>query len=215
MARHPLLIALLWLILAPDLSADEASRRATEWARWSCESSDHRRDLTLFANGTVRLKAGPPGEERMGLGELDPEDLEDYRRKLSAIDLTATDVGGKGPEGDQVELCRVALGLPEEPPFVATYRRFDSPSLALQRVVTILETLLDRVGPPRGEDRLPAGYEPRIGDVLRRVDGARFEVVSFTADGRGVELRGRDLPLIIYVEPAEMARLFEHLEERR
>jgi hypothetical protein len=50
--------------------------------------------------------------------------------------------------------------------------------------------------------------------VLKRTDAQLFEVISFTADNKGVELWGVDQPLTLYVLRAEMAREFVALVRR-
>ena len=62
---------------------------------------------------------------------------------------------------------------------------------------------------------LPAGYVPRAGDILLRADGARFEVSGLTSAGKGVEMRGLDLPLVIYLPVSELGAEFVAVEKRR
>jgi len=51
--------------------------------------------------------------------------------------------------------------------------------------------------------------------VLKRVgDGALFRIVAFTGDGKGVELRGVDLPLEVYVPRDQIRQSFTALASR-
>jgi hypothetical protein len=81
--------------------------------------------------------------------------------------------------------------------------------------VRVAEDIGSRADPRSRDEQLPPGYEPRPGDVLRRVDGALFEIVSFTADNLGVELVGLREPLTLYLPKGELGREFVALERRR
>ena len=60
----------------------------------------------------------------------------------------------------------------------------------------IAQELEKKVTIAKETDDLPADYEPRTGDVLKHAgDGNRYRVVSFTSDGKGVELEGSDQPI--------------------
>ena len=61
---------------------------------------------------------------------------------------------------------------------------------------------------------LPADYVPRAGDVLLRVDEIEFEVVGRTADGRGIEVRGKVQPLSMYLTIDELQRQFVRIVRR-
>src|SRR5215217_1069964 len=73
--RIPALLALA-LLPVPLPAAPPASDRSTEVVRLECASDLGRREVTLFGNGTVRLREGLRGkEEALGLAELDPAEL--------------------------------------------------------------------------------------------------------------------------------------------
>lgn len=188
--------------------------------RFECASDLGRREVTLFGNGTVRLWDGPPGEEEMSLGELDPAALDGYLARLAAEDLSEVPPVLHGVEGDWVEECVLELPwLAERPgsgggaPPTFRFSRYGSLPLTLSRVVAIAAELGEVAEEDRGPG-LPPGYEPRRGDVLVRVDGARFRVVELTADGKGVELEGLEEPLVLYLAPDALGQLFEALEPR-
>ena len=199
----------------------EVSDRSRVLARLDCFNSLHRRELTLFANGTLRLKAGRPGEEGMSLAELGPKELESALALLAEIDLSETDPATAGPEGELVERCLLELKLPDRAPVERRFKRFDSLPLALGRALTVLDGLATGMAEPRGGpgDRrrpgLPVGYEPEPGDLLRHADGTLYEVIAFTADGQGVELQGVDQPLTLYLSRGRLGGEIVELVGRR
>jgi hypothetical protein len=186
--------------------------RSREVLDYRCESELGRRQVTLFANGTVRLWDGLHEAPRMTLGELAPEELQGYLRRLRSEDLSEVDETREGPDGSWVERCRLVLELPGQARRQYAFGRYDSLPLALSALVRVADELGARTLPL---DQLPAGYTPRPGDVLRRADGALFEVVAFTTDGQGVELLGRDQPLTLYLRPDDLRGLFDALVSRR
>jgi len=236
-------VALTVLLAVPPLLAaagDDLSGRDVVLLRRDCASAIHREEVTLFANGTVRLRRGPPGEEEMSLGELPPDEVAALVAALREEDLTEGE-GSGGPEGEWVERCRLELpvlatpGSPPPPgrvprtpaaersprgpaaPVVFTYGRFDSLPLGLSRVAAAVDRLVPRATVRRG---LPAGYRPRPGDVLRRVDGVLFTVVRTTAQlgpegPRGWELQGVVQPLAVYVAESDLPAEFVELVSRR
>lgn len=202
----------LFWILVP-LAADDRSRIVT---RLDCRSEIGHREITLFANGTIRVREGLGEEGTMALGELGPEELRSYLRRLAEIDLSEVPGETGGVEGEWVERCRLELALGEDAGRTMEFSRYDALPLSLQRLRRILEELGDRVSvAEEGVEHLPSGYRPRPGDVLRRADGELFEVRGFTADGRGVELQGIDQPLTLYVAVDDLRGEFVALVSRR
>jgi hypothetical protein len=194
----------------------EVSDRSLERVRLDCITDLGHREVTLFANGTVRLRRGKVGRETMALAELAPDEVEGTLAALSEIDLSETDPRTTGPSGAWVERCRLVLDLAGRPRLEIGFSRFDSLSLALARVLTIVDTLAERAaaeGESSAGEHLPAGYTPWPGDLLRRRDGEVYEVIGFTVDDRGVELLGRDVPLTLYVARDQLAREFVELVE--
>jgi hypothetical protein len=192
----------------PGAAPAEGGEVSRELLRLDCASDLGRRETTLFGNGTVRARRWQGGDEAMALGELTADEVAGYVRLLGEIDLAETDREGSGPVGGTVERCTLVLALPGRERVELRFARFDSLSLALGRLLAVVEGLAERAGPPRGSERLPAGYRPRVGDVLKRADGALFEVVAFTVDGRGVELQGLDQPLTLYADRLGLDREF-------
>lgn len=191
------------------------SDRSRELVRLDCATDLDRREVTVFANGTIRLRVGPPGAERMALGELGASEVEAFVDSLAAVDLSEAEPPAGGPEGAWVERCVLHLTLPGRPAERFEFQRFDSLPLALARVLDVVAGVAGTVADPLGDSRLPAGYEPRPGDVLRRADGTLFEIVDFTSDGRGLELVGVEQPLTLYIESGRLRERFVELVERR
>jgi hypothetical protein len=207
----------------------------------SCESTLDREELTLFANGTVRLRhtilgrGGRVEDATMALGELPPDELAAWVDRVREEDLGETETASAGPGGDWVERCRLTLdydamarwiGPPPEterdrsgwwPSGRATYRygHLDTLSLPLARLLSGVDGIAGRVDAAVGRHSLPNGYRPRAGDVLRRADGVLFRVERNTASKGGWELQGVDQPLAVYVLEDDIPRLFVELVRRR
>ncbi|HKI01581.1 MAG TPA: hypothetical protein VKK31_06345 [Thermoanaerobaculia bacterium] len=204
-------ILLLGLVALPAFADD----RSTEILRFDCATDLTRRELTLFANGTVRLRDGQIGNEWMGLAELGPDELQAFLNRLGGEDLSESRNPEQGVEGAWIERCELRLQLAGKP--LQTYRfgHYDPLSLNLSRVVRIAGELAEKVPVIKDKDELPADYEPRPGDVLQRVgDGALFRIIAFTGDNTGVELRGVDLPLEVYVPRDQIRQQFTALASR-
>lgn len=196
----------LWLLLIATRAGGDDDPRSQVVLREDCSSAIGRREVTLFANGTVRRKEGTPGAEKMTLGEVGADEVAAFVRRLEEPDLSETDPNERAPEGSWVELCTLELSLPGTPPQTFRFGRYASHSLALKSILGVVRDIEAKVDPSLREVNLPAGYEPGPGDLLERTDGVRFEVVAFTADGKGVELSSPDQPLTIYL-PREEIRL--------
>lgn len=209
-----LLILTLILGALPAL-AQEGDKRSIEVVRYDCTTDTTRREVTLFANGTVRLREGWIGNEWMGLTELGPDELQAFLNRLAEEDLSQSRNPERGVEGSWIERCELRLLLSGKP--LQTYRfgHYDPLPLNLSRVVRIAQELVEKVPITKDKDELPAGYDPRPGDVLKRVnDGALFRVIAFTGDGKGVELQGVDLPLEVYVPRDQIRNNFTELVSR-
>jgi hypothetical protein len=210
-----LFLAVLLLLLLPiPAAAGAPDPRSVEVFDLDCGSPLGRREITLFANGTVRRREGEPGKEEMGLAELSPDELEGAKRRLAEENLGEIDTLPRGVEGDWVERCALRLALAGRPARTFRFGRYDILPLPLSRVLRVVEDVAAKVADVKGREHLPEGYDPQPGDRLKRTDGQLFEVVAFTADNKGVELWGVDQPLALYVLRAEMAREFVALVAR-
>jgi len=222
------------LLLGVSLEAQLESDLSRILLRLDCSSSLAWEEITLFANGTVRVRdrhgledviapsdLGQPQDPyrrdaRMVLGTLGPDELEIYLERLRGEDLSESEERFDGTvAGDWVDVCRLDVRLPDRPARELTFGRFDSLTLSTSRVVTLTRELAELVElETAGERPFPADYEPRRGDVLERTDGSFFTVVRFTDDGGGVELEGVRQPVTIFVLEGNLSIEFLRLVRR-
>lgn len=213
----------LWAVAAVSAQQRAAAEppayrdpRSLEVVRFDCRTGTLRSELTLFANGTMRLREGEVGSESMLLSELDPDSLAAYLRRLAAESL---DDGLRPPPpvgGIFTEQCSLVLDVPDGPVGTARFGAFDSLSLALSRVVAIVRELVVIAHASNVSSAgLSPHYLPVAGDVLIHRDGDRYRVQGLTSDGRGVELSGIEQPLILYVALENLPSLFLAVEDRR
>lgn len=210
-----IVVAALLLAAPPAWAEDD---RSTEILRYDCLTDTTRREVTLFANGTIRLRDGVIRHEWMGLAELGPDELTGYLNRLAGEDLSRDRSPERGVEGNWIERCELKLQLPGKPSQSYRFGHYDPLPLNLSRVVNIVKELEDKVQTLRdaeGKQELPVDYEPRPGDVLKRLgDGALFRIVAFTGEGKGVELQGIDLPLQMFVLKEQMRQSFTAVVSR-
>lgn len=215
---HPLpgrLAAVLLLTALPAL-AQEPSDRVVELLRYECANELGRREVTLFGNGTIRLRDGEIGKESMGLTELGPRELEGYLNRLKEVDLSHVGRLDRGVEGSWIERCDLILQLPGGALQIFHFGRYDSLPHDLSRVLRIAEELDTKVRDIKKlADELPVDYDPRPGDVLRRTDGELYRIITFTMDKRGIELEGVRTPITLFVLRDRVRREFVELVSRR
>jgi hypothetical protein len=205
-------VFLLAAIAAPGGARDgEEDPRSRVIVVEDCRSEIGRREVTLFANGTIRRRQGPPGAEALSLAEVGREEVDAFVRRLSAPDLSETETRAAAPGGAWVETCSLELRLPQAPVRSFQYGRYESLSLALRTIVQVVRDIEAVIPPDQREVELPAGYRAESGDLLERTDGVRFEVIGPTADGLGLELSSPDQPLTIYVPVADLRLHFVKL----
>lgn len=207
--------ALVALLLAFGSSrALQAVDPSIEYLRRDCSSELGRNEVTLFGNGTIRWREWRDGEQTMRLAELGRDETEGYLRRLEVYDLSQIRDSPGGVAGAWMERCELALSLPGGPQRTFHYGRLDTHPLALADLLWIAEELAARAEAAPVAGGLPADYEPRYGDLLQRVDDLQFEVVGRTADGHGVELRGKVQPLSMYLTLDELRRQFVRIVHR-
>jgi len=190
------------------------SNRSIEVLRLDCASRLGRREVTLFGNGTIRLRDGPIGKEWMGLAELGQDELQGTLRRLGEEDLADASHLPEGVVGEWIEKCDLVLELPGHKRQKFFYGRYDTLPLSLSRVQRVAEELAAKVVLLRDVETLPERYEPRLGDVLKRTDGMRYRVVNFTSDRKGVELDGIDQHLHLIVLKEQMRMEFVGIVSR-
>lgn len=206
-------IALLTVIATP---VEPQNIRSGEIVRRDCSNKSGHSEVTLFENGTLRLRQQQLEEERFELAELSPEDLQAFVNRIRDEDLSEVDPGGH-PEmsGDLVEVCEIVLGLDLETPQAYRFGRFDSLALGLARLNGIVDDMLLYIEDHAPAVGLPHDYKPQRGDILARTDGALFEVIGLTGDKKGVELIGVEQPLTLFVALESLRYIFMSLEKRR
>jgi hypothetical protein len=226
------LLAGLEALVPPPASADD---RSTVRFLHRCTNEIGRREVTLFANGTVRLRQGSWESQELWLEELLPEELESVLDRLAEVESSMGELGtvgetgaieqpaprggtvGSDPHrgvlGRWVERCEIVIALPDRRRRTLRFSPSEIPPLQVAALGLVADDLASFTRPPVPEEHLPADYEPRPGDVLRGADGQLFEVLRFTADKRGIELQGVDSPLRIFVGLEQLGEAFVGVEE--
>lgn len=185
-----------------------------ELVRLDCTTEQRRREVTLFANGTIRLREGVLGAEAGGLFDLKLEELAGYVNRLAEVDLSEVASPDRGPEGDWVSRCALSLTLADRPRRDFFFGEFDSLPLNLSRVVNVVKELGTKVPDLKAAGHLPEDFLARTGDLLQRQDGQVFRVVGYTSDGKGIELEGQDIPLALYLTPEQLRHDFVSVVRR-
>ncbi len=187
---------------------------AVELLRRDCSSELGRNEVTLFGNGTIRWREWREAKSTMRLAELGRDEVEGYLRRLAAYDLTQIQESPGGVAGAWMERCELTVSLPGAAKRSFRYGRLDTHPLALADLLRIAEELAARAQQSPVAGGLPSDYVPRYGDLLLRVDDIEFEVVGRTADGHGIELRGKVQPLSMYLTLDELRRQFVRVVRR-
>lgn len=221
-SHRPAFAAIGWLVAVPIIAGEALlaqDLRSVERLRHRCESGIEVFDLTLFGNGTVRLREGPPEDTEMRLIELSPEELNGYVARLSRRDPTdafvrGEDDRGAGFEGDWVRQCSLVVSLPGREAATFRFSMFDVQSLELARLITISEQLSARARQPypRG---LPTGYLPQFDDILEDHEGDRWRVMRLSEDEMTVELDGIERPERLFVAVSGLAEMFVAVDTRK
>jgi hypothetical protein len=204
--------SLALMLAVPCAAVDD---RSFEIVRYDCLTDTTRHEITLFGNGTIRVKDGLIKHEWMGLAELGPNELQAYLNRLGEEDLSQSASPEKGVEGNWVERCELRLQLPGKGLKTFHLGHYDPLGLTLSRVVHIALELGEKVQLTTDAAALPVDYVPEVGDVLKRVgDGARFRIVSFTTDKQGIEFQGIDVPLVMYIPKDQVRQQFTILDSK-
>lgn len=208
-------ILLATAVVQGTVAEETRSLRSWEVVRRNCETSYSREEVTLFGNGTVRLRLRTEEKDDMRLAELNPDQVQAYLNRLEDEDLSEVPEGREEILGSLVERCGIFLDLAESQKQRFFFGRFDSLPLGLSRLNVIVNDIYQEAVNLAPEGGLPRYYIPEPGDILERTDGHRFQVVSLTSDKKGVELSGLDDPLTIFVALESLRQLFVGLVERR
>ena len=114
----PLLFVLLLLVGSP-VAADQ-DERSVEVLRFDCRTDTTRHEITLFGNGTIRVRDGLIDREWMGLAELGSDERQGFVNRLAGEDLSESASPEKGVEGAWVEPATCASSSRAKP--VQAYR---------------------------------------------------------------------------------------------
>jgi len=193
------------LLIAALLAAD---LRSVVLLRYDCRAKVDRSEVTLFANGTLRVRSGPPGAEQLFLFESGAAEVTAWRHRLDEIDLSEGESPNLPIAGDWLERCELEVRQGERPPRTFRFGRFDTLTGGLFRVKMIAEELLAQAREKSAPAGLPHDYKPRPNDCLQRIGGGIFRLLGSTMDGKGLELEGIDVPLTILTTRQELPRLF-------
>ena len=205
----------LLLLSAPPLpAAGVDDPRGFEVLRYDCANELGRRELTLFLNGTIRLRDGPLGKEAMGLAELNPDERDGALNRLAEEDLSEAKRLPSGVSGRWIERCTLTLHLPGKEIQVFRFSHYDVLPLAVSRIVRVAEDMAAKVPDIKGSEELPVNYQPRVGDVLKRVDGNLYAIHNVSEDKQGIELQGVVQPLTIYIRKDHLRLEFVALVKR-
>ncbi len=192
--------------------------RSTTWLGYTCSNSLGRRDITLFANGTVRLREGLWESQAVYLHELGPEELEAERELLIRVFEPGATSRQEIPQGavvgEWVERCEVVLEVPGSQPLTYRFGQFEVPPLEVARLVQMAEDLAALTRPLDSIERLPASYQPRSGDILIDAEGGRFLVIGLTADGKGLEVESLTVPMRYFHALDALPGLYVDFESR-
>jgi hypothetical protein len=184
------------------------SSKTSELVDHRCVGEMSEDQMTIFANGTVRLRERVAERESMLLAELERTEIDGFVARLLEVDLAEVESHRSGITGEWISQCGLTLTLPDQPSLFFRYGRFDVLPFGLQSVRAVLGEVETLARTRARHGSLPAGYQPRPGDFVRRTDGEVFEVIGITADGHGVELTGVDQPVTIYVALADFGAVF-------
>lgn len=214
-------VVAVWVILSAGLAASVSALdpRSVEVFLVRCESSISRRDITLFGNGTVRLRQGPLDQQDLYLYDLDPPALASVRRQIEQAFDDDEEVFQRLPpsllDGDWVETCTVRVELEDRRRYTFDFARYDVPPLEVARLLLLAENLAELTRPLAPPAQLPKDYRPRPGDVLIDAAGHRYRVISLTSDKKGVELEPQHQPLRIFQAIDSLRQVFVGVEMGR
>lgn len=179
---------------------------------YHCASDRDLHWVTLFANGTVRLREriAVDEPETMALAELAPEQLAGYRRQLRLTDPSdgiLPDDPPVGTTGLGVETCDLLVAPPSGKELRYRFGPLEVSSLRYARWVALAEALAEIARPDPEIEVLDEAYEPAMNDVLRDAAGDRYRIVWVSLDG-WVEFDGIDQPFHLVYHRSQLASRF-------
>jgi len=209
------LSVVMWSLLVPVTSGAPASParrdpRTVTLLEYRCSSDLTHRIVTLYANGTVRLREDLGDGERLDLAELTPEELAGYVAQLHARDpsdgLLREDLGA-GVGGLHVEQCDLQVAPPGQQTVHYHFSPLEARTLRYARWVAMAEALAQRARPKPVVEALGEDYQPHLDDVLRDRVGNRYKVVWVGVDD-WLELDGIEQPFHLLLHRSQLGERF-------
>ena len=130
------------LVLTSWLVGTDQDPRSQVVLESDCMTEASRRQITLFANGTVRMRDGLGATRTMRLVELGDVELRAYQNRLRDIRFDDLAPHSSGMEGSLVERCKVEVAPPESETLLFEYGQFDTIPLGLKHVLLLIEDLV-------------------------------------------------------------------------
>lgn len=199
-----------------------ADARSWELFRHRCAGQLGERELTLFLDGTIRLRVSDREGQDVRLGELEEEALARAYGNLRAIQLGIGREGrewsrptrGRSLSGEFLQECDVVLHLPELEEKSFLFSPMEILPLWLGQLRQMAEDLAERTE-ALAHAGLPKDYQPRHGDVLRRRDGALFRFVGITSDNKAWMVEQVGQPITTYYPVEDLQEIFVAVVESR
>lgn len=195
-----------------DGASHDTDPRSVIVLDYLCSNELGRRQITLFANGTVRLRQGLYEDEQMHLAEIGPDELAETLELLGRRDATDDQsdlsVWGRALDGPFIEDCSLSLELEDREEERWEFSKYDTPPLRVAWLLRLAEDLARLTEPERPEQELSPDYEPVPGHLLRNAAGQLFRVTGFTTDLEGIELQAVDQPVVVYVSRENLVKHF-------
>lgn len=199
-----------------------AEPRTWELFRQSCSSPLGKRELTLFLDGTIRLRVRDQEGQDIRLGELPAEPL---ARTYANLRATQLGIGREGKEwtqpsqgrslaGEFLQECEVHLQLPGLEVKNFLFTPMEITPLWLGQLRQLAEELAERTE-KLVHAGLPKDYEPQHGDLLRRRDGVIFRFVGKTSDQKAWMVEQVGQPITTYYSVDDLNELFVAVVESR
>ncbi len=193
--------------------------RSTEVLRFDCGTDLARREVTLFANGTIRLRDGAARQRgdgaRSSWGRTSCRGSSTVSPAEDLEDVTEPRPGARGDLGRALRAAaRSSPGRSPRPTASAT--TIPSP-LNLSQVVHIADELAEKVEMVKERDEIPVDYEPGAGGRAEagRATAPASASCAFTARQEGDRAaRGSTQPLEIYVPRDQVRKKFTALVSR-
>lgn len=188
-----------------------------------CSSPLGSRELTLFLDGTIRLRVRDQEGGEVRLGDLGKESLARVYATLRSTqesigregkEWTAPPSQGRGLSGEFLQECEVRLRLPKLERKDFRFSPMEITPLWLGQLRQLAEDLAERTE-PLVHQALPRSYQPRYGDLLRRRDGVVFRYVGTTSDRKAWIMEQVGQPITNYFSVADLDELFVAVVESR